>query len=76
LLLIDGAHDEQAVRRDWNDWSKLFGPVAWLFFMMHVFSGAAGRSQRTAQSVSWTVCPKLPTARLAYYPGSGFRRHR
>jgi len=26
LLLIDGAHDEQAVRRDWNDWSKFVRP--------------------------------------------------
>jgi len=40
--------------------ASLFGPVAWLFFMMHVFSKAAGRSQRTAQSVSWTVCSETP----------------
>ena len=26
LLLIDGDHDEEAVRRDWNDWSKFVRP--------------------------------------------------
>jgi predicted O-methyltransferase YrrM len=71
LLFIDGDHAEQAVERDWRDWSRFVGPggVA-LFHDACLFGGGwttpeygpvkfANRLFRSGKTVGWRIAEEL-----------------